>query len=115
MSNVIQFPRSKTGGPPESMDELLDNITTIRRKQIDVIMEEMVPDLISLFESNGVDINQDDYVKDTAMVIEAMKSALYRYYGIVHPFHSTMENLFDFTVNEDGTIGYVYTVEEDAE
>lgn len=109
MSNVILFPKSKSGGPPETMDELLENITSNRKEQIEVLMQELVPDLMSMLESYGIDLNQNEYIKDTAMVVETLSSALHRYFGIPHQFHDLINNSFTFTVNADNTINYEYS------
>ena len=105
--NVILFPRRKNG-PPETMEEIIETVTNNRIEQIGLLMGEMVYNMIELFESNGIMIDQEEYMKDVAMIVESMKSALHKYFGVTHPFHDLVDTIFEVKVREDGPVEYSY-------
>ena len=106
MNNVIPFPKQKNG--PPDMEEMIETITNNRIEQIGMLMGEMVYDMIALYENNGIMIDQEEYMKDVAMIVESMKSALHKYFGVTHPFHELVDNIFEVKVKEDGPVEYTY-------
>jgi 3-hydroxymyristoyl/3-hydroxydecanoyl-(acyl carrier protein) dehydratase len=65
---------------------------------------------MQLFGSYGLDISSDVYIKDVAMIVEAAKSMISRQYHLDHPFHLMVDNIFDFSYNEDSTVAYTYKI-----
>lgn len=106
--NVIAFPGFKRESPPQSVEEIVDRVTQTRKDHVEMIMNDLIPDFIHIFGSYGIDINSDESVKDVAMVMESVKSMVSRQYRLQHPFHEMVDNIFDFSYNEDNTIAYTY-------
>lgn len=106
--NVIAFPGFKRDSAPQSVEEIVDRVTQTRKDHIEMIMNDVIPDLIHMFGSYGIDINSDESVKDVAMIMESVKSMVSRQYRLPHPFHEMVDNIFDFSYNEDSTIAYTY-------
>lgn len=106
--NVIAFPGFKRESPPQSVEEIVDRVTQTRKDHVEMIMNDVIPDLIHMFGSYGIDINSDESVKDVAMIMESVKSMVSRQYRLPHPFHEMVDNIFDFSYNEDSTIAYTY-------
>ena len=113
--NVIQFPKGKFNAPPQSLEEMVDNIDRLRREHADEIVGSMIPQLVGVFMANGIDVDQHEYIKDVSMIVESSKALLYKYFNIEHPFHDMIENVFDFNYNEDETVAYTYTLPTDME
>lgn len=114
--NVILFPGFKReDAPPQNLDEIHDKVTQTRKEHVAGVMNDMIPDIINMFGAYGVDINDDKYVKDVALVMEGIKSLLHRQYNLEHPFHNMVDNIFEFRYNEDSTIEYTYTLPEEEE
>jgi ABC-type uncharacterized transport system involved in gliding motility auxiliary subunit len=114
--NVILFPGFKReDAPPQNLDEIVDKVTQTRKEHVAGVMNDMIPDIINMFGAYGVDINDDKYVKDVALVMEGIKSLLHRQYNLEHPFHNMVDNIFEFRYNEDSTIEYTYTLPEEEE
>ena len=114
--NVILFPGFKReDAPPQNLDEIVDKVTQTRKEHVAGVMNDMIPDIINMFGAYGVDINDDKYVKDVALVMEGIKSLLHRQYNLEHPFHNMVDNIFEFRYNEDSTIEYTYALPEEEE
>lgn len=111
--NVILFPGMKRDTAPQNMEEILDKVTQTRKDHVNMVLNDMIPEIIHMFGAYGVDINDDKYVKDVAMIMESTKSLLHRQYNLEHPFHKMVDNIFEFSYNEDSTIAYTYTLPEE--
>lgn len=104
MSNVVQFPKEKRGSPPQSMDEVHDNLENVRHVHVDetmAIIAEVIFDNLSL---SGFNFTPEDetYVKDVALAFEAITSMLYKYHSMDYPLQIVADQLF--TLQDDGTV-----------
>lgn len=113
--NVIQFPKAKMNTPPQSIEEMVADIDRLRRDHADEIINSMIPSIISMFASHGVDVDEYEYIKDVSMVMESTKALLYKYLKIEHPFHQMIDNIFDYSFTEDESVAYTYTLPSDKE
>lgn len=104
MSNVVQFPKEKKGSPPQSMDEVHDNLENVRHVHVDetmAIIAEVIFDHLSLSGFNFTP-EDDSYVKDVALAFEAITSMLYKYHSMDYPLQIVADQLF--TLQPDGTV-----------
>jgi hypothetical protein len=104
MSNIVQFPKEKRGSPPQSLDEVHDNLENIRHIHVDEtvgIIAEVIFDHLSL---SGFNFTPEDesYVKDVALAFEAITSMLYKYHSMQYPLQIVADELF--TLRPDGTV-----------
>ena len=104
MSNVVQFPKEKRGSPPQSMNEVHDNLENVRHVHVDetmAIIAEVIFDNLSL---SGFNFTPEDetYVKDVALAFEAITSMLYKYHSMDYPLQIVADQLF--TLQDDGTV-----------
>lgn len=110
MSNVVQFPVERLNVPPQSIEEMQDSISIMRKEHVDNLMDMMIPSVLMLFETNGMDVETEAYVKDSALVIEAIKALMYKYYNLEHPLNFIAETCFDIRMNSDESISYNYDI-----
>jgi len=108
--NVVLFPGFKRESPPQTVEEIVDKVTQTRKDHVDGVMIDLVPDFIHMFGSYGLDVTSDQYIKDVAMIMESVKSMVSRQYNLEHPFHEMVDNIFDFSYNEDNTVAYTYKI-----
>lgn len=94
MTNVIAFPKGKRDTPPQSMEELLENVETTRKEHIEYIMDETLAVFFQRAYDEGFDLGADECFKTTACLVEAARAALYKTAGIYHPLHDFAENSF---------------------
>lgn len=110
MSNVVQFPVERLNVPPQSIEEMQDSISIMRKEHVDNLMDMMIPSVLMLFETNGMDVETEAYVKDSALVIESIKALMYKYYNLEHPLNFIAETCFDVRMNSDESISYNYDI-----
>jgi hypothetical protein len=110
VSNVVQFPVERLNVPPQSIEEMQDSISIMRKEHVDNLMDMMIPSVLMLFETNGMDVETEAYVKDSALVIEAIKALMYKYYNLEHPLNFIAETCFDIRMNSDESISYNYDI-----
>ena len=113
--NVIKFPKNKLNTPPQSIEEMVADIDRLRREAADEMMTSMIPQLVGIFMANGIDADNEAYIKDVSMIVESTKSLLYKYFNIEHPFHDMIELVFEFSYNDDDTVSYKYTLQTETE
>ena len=93
MGKVIKFPAHKVKRKPkeltlaqqqtkEQAQEIKENIF------IEQIVEGFTLDLIHLLQDNGVNMKKETFLRDLAIIIEAIKSALKRDFGKNHPMQT---------------------------
>ena len=95
MSNVIVFPKGKKDTPPQSMEELLENVESTRKEHIEYVMDEVLSYVFSRVYDDGFDLGDEECLKTTALLVESMRSALYKTAGIFHAFHVMAEDVFN--------------------
>lgn len=115
-SNVVLFPGMKREDAiPQTLAEMEDRITNARKEHVEMLLGDMIPELIHIFGTYGLNIEDDKYTKDIAMIMESIKSLLCKQSRLDHPFHTMVENVFECSYNEDNTIGYTYTLSNNEE
>ena len=113
MSNVIMFPKNKKGSPPQSMEELLENVETTRKEHAEFIVDDIMQFAFGREYEEGFDLADEKNVKSTALLVESLRAALYNSVGIEHPFHALAESVF---IHESEAASIVaQTMEEDNE
>lgn len=113
--NVVLFPGMKRESPPQTVEEIVDQVTQTRKEHVEGVVNDLIPELIQLFGSYGLDVNSDENIRDVAMVMESIKSLLARQYRLPHPFHEMVDNIFEFSYNEDSSVAYTYKLPKDEE
>lgn len=110
MSNVIAFPKAKRDTPPQSMEELLENVEFTRREHVEYVMDEVLSFAFSRVYDEGFDLGSEDCLKTTALLVESFRSALYKTVGLDHPFHIMADDVFNIV---DGTEESVDIISKD--
>jgi len=110
MTNVIAFPKSKKNTPPQTIEEILDTVETNRKDHVDMFIDQMAPFVFSRAYEEGIDLSQDHCNKTSALMVESLKAALYKAYGIYHPLHEFAESAFDvqnFSIDESEDVDII--------
>lgn len=116
MSNVIEFPRSskrvQQNVPPLSVEKVKENLDSLKHSHIQETISIIAPILFQNLSLAGFElIDEDDAssIKDSAFLIEAIRSILFKYYGLDHPFQKISENVFK--TEENGLLSITDTLE----
>jgi len=110
-NNVIQFPsRGRNQQAPISDVEIATNVNMVKFNHINETLNTIIPMLFNNMEIAGFSIipeeeDDDENMKDGALVVEAVRSLLCKYYEIDHPFQKLSENLFEHV--GDGSLSMV--------
>ena len=101
--NVIQGPWPKTKRrvkvPDETAIELQEKLAWAEDLTQTVIVQMM-----HTLGENSIDISDNAFVRDMALIIEMTKGSIYRSMGIPHPTHEFFETLVDLNVDDDRSI-----------
>ena len=68
----------------------------------DDLTEQLIVQMIHTMGENGIDIGENDFVRDIGFVIESVKGAIYRDLGLSHPILGIMEQMCKVEASEDG-------------
>jgi len=109
MDNVIVFPKAHRN--PEkiiSHETIKENIASAQVYHVISALNTIAPHLFNQLEMAGFefeDIGDKTYTPDITFVAEAIKSLMFKYYGIDHPFQKISNEVFTFEgTNEDDQI-----------
>ena len=88
---VIEFPKHKVvrDVPGEVIEE---RNRRAEQKAADAIVDEVVGVLITELDNYYVEVTDKQFSKDFILVIDALKSAVYRQFGFEHHFHDFIDN-----------------------
>ena len=88
---VIEFPKRKVVREvPEEIH--LERQAKADMKQADAIVDEIAGIMLTELDNYYVDINQKQFAKDIILVVDALKAAVYRSYGIDHHLHAFIDD-----------------------
>ena len=68
------------------------------------LSESLIVQMIHTMGENGIDISENSFIRDMAMVIELVQGSIYRDLELEHPTHKFMEEFVDITIQLDNTI-----------
>jgi hypothetical protein len=99
-NNVIAFPSTKRVDAhvtiPQSLEEVEDAVDIVREAHIQQTLEQVVPMLFDNLSLAGFQpINENDFLKDGALVVESVRAFMHKLYGMDHPLQYISEHLFE--------------------
>ena len=95
MGEVIQFPTSRMVRPQPPVPKLTER----QEKDIQVakfiedLTEQLSMNILAVCQENVVHMKNDTFLRDLAVVIEGIKSLLYRDFGKIHPMQKLTDTL----------------------
>ena len=93
-NNVVLFPKAKRGTPPQTLEELIENVSEARKEHIEFVIDESLAYVFGRCYEEGFDLNQDHCLKTTALIVEALRAGLYMTVHLDHPLHAPAESMF---------------------
>jgi hypothetical protein len=93
--NVVMFPRAKRDSPLHTREEVQAKVMEARLQHIEYVIDETLSFVFSRCYEEGFNLNNDDCLKSTGMLVEAMRAALCNSVGISHPLLKVAEELFE--------------------
>jgi hypothetical protein len=97
--NVIMFPLK--GNPPQHVtaEQITLDMKMVKFNHINEALETIIPILFNNITIAGFDIlpeeeENDENIKDNALIVESIRSILCKYYGLNHPLQEVAEEFF---------------------
>ena len=104
MGSLLQFPMNRVGRSipesPELSEEQQDEIK--KEKFIEQLTEQLSLDILAVFQENVVHLKSDLFLKDLALVIEAIKSLLKRDFNKTHPMQAITDSFINIATTKEG-------------
>lgn len=92
MTNVFEFPKNKI---VREVQPNIDEIERAKHKSLlnyaDMIVDDMIGNMLDAFDNYGIEVEKEDFQKDFAFSVDALKATVYRYFGIEHSLHSFID------------------------
>ena len=104
MGKLLQFPMNRIvrniPESPELSEEQQDEIK--KEKFIEQLTEQLSLDILAVFQENVVHLKSDLFLKDLALVIEAIKSLLKRDFNKTHPMQAITDSFINIATTKEG-------------
>ena len=99
--NVIRGPWQKrvVGNPSESELRLIEEMQFCEE-----FSRKLIMDMAEIMNEHEVDVSEKSFSRDIAVVLEFVKSLLYRDAGMEHPLHDFINVFTDVEVEPDNSI-----------
>ena len=116
-NNIIEFPKDRVvriNDLAEIETKAKLGIDDVKLSHIEEALSLMIPMLFQQLEIAGfefIDDEEDFYLRDSAFVVEALRSLMLKYYDLDHPFQKVVENIFE--AEENGLLSIVDRIELD--
>ena len=97
--NVIKFPKeNKNIQKVVTIEEINRNVEMMNHYHIQETIQSLVPILFNQLEVAGFmfpdEDAEDDTILDGALIVEAIRSWMLKYYGLYHPMQRIADELF---------------------
>jgi len=105
-NNIIQFPHRGIERQigPQSLEDVIDSVEVVRQVHIQESLETIVPMLFDKLSLVGFQPDDEmEYIKDGALIVEAIRSFLSKIYGMNHPLQMIAEHLFE-QIDDEGNL-----------
>ena len=93
MTNVVAFPKAHKDAPAQSLEEVIERVSENRREHVNHIVDELGSFFVARAYEEGFTIDGDVCFKDVILVVEAMRSAMYKSVGLEHPIQTVVEHV----------------------
>lgn len=69
----------------------------------DDLTQTLLVQMIHSMSENGLDVSEKSFIRDMSMIIECVKSTIYRDMGYKHPLQDFVEHFVDVIIEPDNT------------
>ena len=105
---VIEFPKHKVVRDVP-VDVIEERNRKADQKMADALVEDMAGILVTELDNFDIDVQSKTFAKDFIVVVDAIKAAIFRQFGLDHPFHAFTDKNISII---DADFGTTLTKEE---
>ena len=104
MGELIQFPQNRVVRAPKPQPKLSEKEMKEREivKFVEQLTEQLSMDILAVFQDNVVHMKSEKFLKDLAVLVECIKSLLYRDFGMKHPMQDVTDILGNIVTLKNG-------------
>lgn len=96
-NNVISFPKPYVG-PNQAIngEEITRKMDMMKLYHIQETISNIAPMIFNQLDLAGFDVSDEETmdIKDGALLVEALRSIMCKYYGMYHPFQQISQSVF---------------------
>lgn len=97
-NNIVAFPKKSSSRetPQQKLEEIQQSVDLMRHYHIQETISHLTPIIFNQLDVAGFGLSEDgdDDIKDGALIVEALRSYMLKYYDMFHPFQIVAENIF---------------------
>jgi|TARA_B110000444_G_scaffold238943_1_gene252944 hypothetical protein len=98
MSNIIHFPKGEylknINKRPKLTEEEINKVTLMNaRRNADQLAESLAVDILTVLQEQIPNMDTAEFIADLAVMIEMLKSTLYREYDLPHPIQEIVSKI----------------------
>tara|TARA_B100000941_G_C28362108_1_gene477597 strand:+ start:388 stop:795 length:408 start_codon:yes stop_codon:yes gene_type:complete len=98
MGDIIQFPRTQylknINKRPKLSEEEINKVTLMNQKRTaDNMAESLAIDILTVLQEQIGDMQTAEFIADLAVIIELLKSTLYREHNLPHPMQEIISKI----------------------
>ena len=104
MGKLLQFPTNRIIRNSPRMPELSEEeqIDLKKEKFIEQLTDQLSMDILAVLQDHAVKMKDDTFLRDLAVIIESIKSLIYRDFGRVHKMQAISDALATIKKLPDG-------------
>ena len=107
MGKVIQFPKTKyiknISKRPKLTQEEISKVQLMNDKRVaDQLSESLAIDILTVLQESISDMQKTEFIADLAILIEVIKSTLYREHDLKHPMQEIIAKIATVKVLPNG-------------
>jgi hypothetical protein len=96
IDNVVVFPRAKRDTPPQSIEEIHEKRALVKKEHIEMTLDDVMANVFYHLSEEGLNIADESCIKETSLVIESLRAALYKSVDFNHPLHDIANTMFKY-------------------
>jgi len=97
-NNIVAFPKKNSSRetPQQKLEDIQHNVEMMRHYHIQETISHLTPIIFNHLDIAGFGLSEeeDDDIKDGALIVESLRSYMLKYYDMHHPFQIVAENVF---------------------
>tara|TARA_B100001996_G_scaffold287169_2_gene227415 strand:- start:1761 stop:2171 length:411 start_codon:yes stop_codon:yes gene_type:complete len=104
---ILQFPRTEylknINKRPKLTEEEINKVSLMNAKRnADTLSESLAIDILTVLQEQIVDMQRAEFIADLAVIIELLKSTLYREHDLPHPIQEIIAKIATVKVMPNG-------------
>lgn len=107
-NNIVAFPKKNSSRetPQQKLEDIQHNVEMMRHYHIQETISHITPIIFNHLDIAGFGLSEeeDDDIKDGALIVEALRSYMLKYYDMYHPFQIISENVFLTDKDQEGAL-----------